>query len=275
MPDILVSIIIPCYNMGSLLTETLDSVRRVYQSAIHEVIIVNDGSTDAQTLQILSDLKEFKVVHKDNGGLSSARNAGIAVANGKYLLFLDADNLLTDGYLTKGVEVLNHQPGVDIVYGESETFGDSTGLLFTKPYDLQTLLSFNYIDACCLVRKSLFDEIGGFDEKMKMGFEDWEMWLRAGLKLKGFYYLKGVVIQKYRVRGNSMLRGIDKKKRDTNFAYLESKYAGLINLTGVSDYYYHKFNIHPFGWPAKLFIRKFFPAWYQRLIQKGKISRYL
>lgn len=276
MPDPIVSIIIPCFNMGDFLSETLQSVEQVIDPEIHEVIIVNDGSTDPHTLDILSANKQHRVIHKENGGLASARNAGITNAKAKYLLFLDADNLLTEGYLKQGVEVLSQHPEIDIVYGESDIIGDGSGQLFTKPFDLQTLMSYNYIDACCLVRKTMFDYLGGFDEKMKiMGYEDWEMWLRAALNHKKFFYLEGVVIQKYRVRGDSMLRKINKQKRDALYEHLEKKYPGLINMAGVSDFYYKKFDIHPLGWTAKLFIRKYFPSWYKRLIRKGKISKYL
>ncbi|MCO5285903.1 MAG: glycosyltransferase [Chitinophagaceae bacterium] len=276
MPDPLVSIIIPCFNMGELLSETLESVQNVYESSLHQVIVVNDGSTDPRTLEIFKTITQHQVVHKENGGLASARNAGISIAKGKYLLFLDADNLLTDGYLKKGVEVLDNHPEIDIVYGESEVIGSGKERLFTKPFDLQTLMSYNYIDACCLVRKRLFDDLGGFDENMKiMGYEDWEMWLRAALNHKKFFYMEGVIVQQYRVRNDSMLRKIDKQKRDVLYEHLEKKYPGLINMTGVSDFYYKKFDIHPIGWTAKLFIRKYFPSWYKQLIRKGKISRYL
>lgn len=271
----LITIIVPCYNMGHYLTETLNSIEKVFQPDIHEVIVVNDGSTDEKTLTLLREIKNFKVIHKENGGLSSARNKGISESSGSYLLFLDADNLLTDGYLTGGVAVLRNRQEIDIVYGESETFGNSTGRLYTKDYNLQTLMSYNYIDACCLVRKSLFDEIGLFDESMKSGYEDWEMWLRAGLHNKKFYYLKDVVVQKYRIRGGSMLQKIDKKKRDEIFDYLEKKYPELMGLSGVSDFYFRKFDEHPLGWTLKLFLKKYFPSLFNKLVSRGKISKYL
>lgn len=270
-----ISIIIPCYNMANYLTETIDSVERIYNREIHEVIVVDDGSTDNRTKEILSTIKNHRLIRKKNGGLSSARNAGIAEAKGEYLLFLDADNLLTEGYLTKGATVLDNHKEWDIVYGESEKFGRESGFLFTKPFDLQTLMSYNYIDACCLVRKNLFEELGGFDEEMKIGFEDWEMWLRAAYHRKRFCYLKDVVVQKYRVRQDSMFRKIDKEKRDAIFDYLEKKYSGFLGLAGVSDFYYKKFREQTLGWTAKLFIRKYLPSLYKRLVSGGKISRYL
>ncbi len=276
MSEPLITIIIPCYNMADLLAETVESVEKVYDKNIHEVIIIDDGSTDARTNEILDSITGHQVIRKKNEGLARARNTGIARAKGEYLIFLDSDNLLTDGYLTKGVEILNRHPEVDIVYGESEIFGEGGGLWFTKSFDLQTLMCYNYIDACSLVRKKIFDELGGFDDRMPvMGMEDWEMWLRAAFNGKKFHYLEGVVIQKYRVRADSMIRKVDKKKRDAVFAYLQQKHPTFLNYDGISDFYFEKFNKGTFGWTAKLFIKKYFPGLHKKLVDKGKFSRYL
>lgn len=275
MANPLVSVIIPCYNMGNYLSETIKSVEKVINPELHEVIIVDDGSTENNTLNILNNIKSHQVVRQKNGGLSNARNTGISLSKGKYLIFLDSDNLLTDSYLTKGVAILEANKEVDIVYGDSEVFGEGHGFLNAKPYDLQTLMSYNYIDACCLIRKKIFDDLGGFDESMKTGYEDWEMWLRAGFNRKRFYYLEGVIIQKYRIRKDSMLNKIDKRKRDAIFDYLSNKYPSFLNFSGVSDFYYEKFRAQTLGWTTKLFLKKYFPSLYKSLVGKGKLSKYL
>lgn len=276
MPEPLVSIIIPCYNMADMLAETIESVENVYDKDKHEVIIIDDGSTDSRTIEILDAVTRHQVIRKQNQGLARARNTGISRARGKYLIFLDSDNLLTDGYLTHGVQILNNHPEIDIVYGESEIFGEAGGLWFTKSFDLQTLMCYNYIDACSMVRKNIFDDLGGFDDKMPVqGMEDWEMWLRAAFNGKKFYYMEGIVIQKYRVRAGSMIRKVDKKKRDAVFAYMQQKHPTFLNYDGISDFYFEKFNKGTLGWTTKLFIKKYFPLLHRRLIEKGKFSRYL
>lgn len=278
MSKILISIIIPCYNMGSLLLETINSVENVYNPDIHEVIIIDDGSTDEETIKIINEINTHQVVRQKNGGLANARNTGIFNSKGDLLLFLDSDNLLTDGYLKQGVDVLEEHPDVDIVYGLSEKFGEETGKLDTIPYNLQTLMSYNYIDACCLVRKELLNEIGGFDEQLKVsGLADWEMWLRASFHGKKFYYLEDVVVQRYRVRANSMIRKVNKSKaeRDIAYDYLSKKFPSFINTEAVSDFYFKKFKDHPIGWTAKLFIKKYFPALFDKLVAKGRFSKYL
>ncbi|MCO6498453.1 MAG: glycosyltransferase [Chitinophagaceae bacterium] len=271
-----ISIIIPCYNLGDFLKEAIASVEEVFNPELHELIIVDDGSTDDHTRDIVSAIREHIVIRQPNGGLSKARNTGISRAKGEYLIFLDADNLLTDGYLTKGVEILDKHPEIDIVYGDSEMFGHKSKDWGIRHFNLQTLMLYNYIDACCLVRKTLFDEIGGFDENMPiLGSEDWEMWLRAAYNHKKFYYMEGVTIQKYRVRENSMIRVVDKRGRDSILDYLQNKYPDFLSYTDTSDFYYGKFETQTIGWTAKLFIKKYFPSLFKKLVKKGKLSKYV
>lgn len=262
--------------MGEYLRDTINSVDHIYDADLHEVIIVDDGSTDKNTLEILDEIKHHRVINQKNRGLANARNAGILNARAPYLLFLDADNLLTNGYLTKGVEVLNNNEEIDIVYGESEKFGNETGRLNTQAFNLQLLMSYNYIDACCLVRKNVFNDLGGFDENMPTpGYEDWEMWLRAAFNGKKFYYLSGVVTQKYRVRSDSMIREVSRKKRDLVFTYLENKYPSHLSFSGISNFFYQKFDNQTLGWTAKLYIKKYFPALFENLVKKGRLSEFL
>jgi len=273
----LITIIIPCYNIGALLLETIDSVRKVADPLKHEVLIINDGSTDSETLKVLDRLRtSYTVIDQPNQGASAARNTGITAAAGKYLLFLDADNLLTDVYLTEGITILEQQQDVDVVYGVSETFGyGKPSFLPTNPFNLQILMLYNYIDTCCLVRKSAFEDTGMFDTKMRTGLEDWEMWLRMAFYSKKFYYLEGKVIQKYRMRPDSLNHSINKTKEDAILDYLVEKYPDKLDYTAVSNYYYQKFETAPIGWTMKLLIRKYSPVLYRYLLRKGKIRKQL
>lgn len=83
----IVSIIIPCYNYGHFIAETIASVEKC-DPRLYELIIINDGSTDLQTCEILRDLEEkgYRVINQENKGVSAARNTGIAAAAGKYIL---------------------------------------------------------------------------------------------------------------------------------------------------------------------------------------------
>lgn len=202
-----ISIIIPCYNHGSLLKEALSSIEQVRNENICEVIIVNDGSTDVETCQSLQkiDGTKYTVINQPNRGLGAARNAGITVARGEFILPLDSDNRIRRPYLTEGVRLLAENPNVGVVYGNAEYFGEKMGLWEVPEFDLARLAEGNYIDACALYRKSVWESVQGYDEKMPwMGYEDWDFWRRTALRGWRFHHLNEIAFD-YRVSGNSML----------------------------------------------------------------------
>ena len=109
-----VSIVIPCYNQGATLREALASVEQVRNENVIDVIIVDDGSSEAETTKILDELAKTGhcVVSQPNRGLGAARNAGIRLAKGEFILPLDSDDRLRDAYLNEGVSLLKNNPCV-------------------------------------------------------------------------------------------------------------------------------------------------------------------
>ena len=154
-----VSVIIPCYNMGLFIGDTINSIESnsSYEGLL-EVIIVNDGSTDKTTLETLSDLEErgYFVHHQENKGLSAARNAGIEMSTGDLIVPLDADNKLTPTALNTYVQAFRDKPEADIVYGDAIFFGEKEGAWEVGPFDFSKLVCTNYIDACACFRKSVW-----------------------------------------------------------------------------------------------------------------------
>lgn len=127
----LISLIVPFYNLEVYARETLRSIVAARQAlgpqrSETEVICVDDGSADGtgRILDEMSDAAGFRVIHQRNGGEGSARNAGIEAAVGEYLLFLDGDDVLLDNALVTAVDLLRGNPGVDIVAMRLETFAD-------------------------------------------------------------------------------------------------------------------------------------------------------
>ena len=204
-----ISIIITCYNLGNFLEEAIASIRDYQFSEDYEIILVNDGSTDATTIQILEKIEQgdasIIVLNQTNMGLAKARNNGITLAKGEYIIPLDADNKLRPEFIKQTINILDSNKEVDVVYGDAQLFGNKDSVWKGKPFDIAEMVLNNYIDACAGFRKSSWEAMGGYDENMPfMGFEDWDLWLRMGVRGHQFQYVEETFFD-YRVRDNSML----------------------------------------------------------------------
>ena len=201
-----VSIVIPCYNHGAMLREALASVEQVRNANVVEEIIVDDGSFEAETIRILNEVAEagYCVVSQPNRGASAARNTGVRLAKGEFILPLDSDNRLRDVYLNEAVPLLKNNPGIGVIYTDAEYFGERTGRWHVPNFNLLSLIRANVIDVCALYRKKLWEEVGGYDEQMPwMGLEDWDFWLRVALHGGSFIHLPKIGFD-YRVRRDSI-----------------------------------------------------------------------
>jgi glycosyltransferase involved in cell wall biosynthesis len=201
-----VSIVIPCYNDGTLLREALASIERVRNENLLEVIVVDDGSFEVETANILSKAQEggYSVVSQSNRGVGAARNTGIRVAKGEFILPLDSDNRLRDVYLNEAVSLLKHNRTTGVIYTDIEYFGETSCPVHAPEFDLLSLIRTGFIDACALYRKSLWEDVGGYDEQMPwMGLEDWDFWLRVAFHGGTFVHLPKVGFD-YRVRKDSI-----------------------------------------------------------------------
>jgi glycosyltransferase involved in cell wall biosynthesis len=174
----LVSVIIPCYNKGRYLNDTIQSVlNQTYCD--FEIIIVDDGSTDTITKHFLSQLNHpnIKVFFKGHEGVSSTRNFGIEHSNGAFILPLDADDLITSDYLEMGFKVLSENPSVKLVTCNVEYFGYGKGKIVFPQYSIERLLARNLFVISSMFRRTDFFETSGFNPNMKEGFEDWDFWI--------------------------------------------------------------------------------------------------
>lgn len=272
-----VSIIIPCYNQGVYLKDALSGF--VPESTDYEVIIINDGSTDNRTLLEFDELraKQYKIIDQQNSGLAAARNAGIFVAKGEYILLLDADNIVKPEFIDAATKILDTDPGIAVVYSDAEYFGTKKGRWKVGSFNLQKLMIDNFIDACAMVRKSVFIELGGYDTEMKnikSGWEDWEMWLRISFAGKRFYYWPHIGFM-YRVSPHSMIGGIKNsyEVRNKLTDYLHKKYPYLLGHQYITEFVLKRFKPHP----AKFFVKLSMLAWfnkkYQQLLSKNKIIK--
>ncbi len=188
-----ISTIIPTYNNASFIAEAIASVQsQTYP--VQEIIVIDDGSTDdtetvVKTIQEKSSVP-IHYIKKENGGPNSARNVGLAKATGEFVAFLDADDRWEPTKLVQQVAPLTKDTELGLVYGNYKII-DTTGTdcpdIPTVPLNrevrghaFEKLLPGNLILGSAsnvLIRKSVFDTIGVFDETLRVG-EDWDMWLR-------------------------------------------------------------------------------------------------
>lgn len=176
MPKI--SVVIPCYNQGEFLEESINSVlNQTFQD--FEIIVVNDGSTEKKTIEILKKLNKPKtrIIHTTNQKLASARNNGIKEAKGQYILPLDADDKIGPKYLELANEILDNNPSIGIVYCEAKFFGFKDEKWDLPSYEFPDILIFNCIFCSALFRKSDWEKVGGYNPNMIYGYEDWDFWL--------------------------------------------------------------------------------------------------
>jgi glycosyltransferase involved in cell wall biosynthesis len=179
----LISVVIPCYNDGAYLPETIAHLKKQTLQDF-EVIIVNDGSTDQNTLNILELLAgdRVRVLHKSNGRMSSARNHGVSHARGRYIAALDADDYFHPAFFEKAVAVLKEKENVAVVTSYIQMFGEFRKVSRPRGGDENNFLFSSQCPACAMVRRNCWNEVGGYDEKMVWGYEDWEFYIRITQK---------------------------------------------------------------------------------------------
>jgi glycosyltransferase involved in cell wall biosynthesis len=224
------SVVIPCYNHGEFILQAIASVESC-QANVYEILIINDGSTDPLTQKVLQALTErgYQVIHQENQGLAIARNHGISLAKGRYILPLDSDNKIRPNYITKAIKILDRQPEVGVVYGNFEFFGGVAGIKEVPEFDINLIVRGNYIDACAVFRKTAWEDAGGYDDKIpeQLGYEDWDFWLSVAEKGWHFYHIDEVLFD-YRLRSDSMVSRCNlPEKRWELFRYISTKHIGL------------------------------------------------
>ena len=170
----LVSVVIPCYNYGEYVEQAIDSVlNQTFQG--FEIIVVDDGSDDVHTLDVLGrlDRPKTRLIRQPNQGVTRSRNNGIKQAQGKYICCLDADDLLHPTYLEKCLVRLETE-NLDICYSWLKEFEDGDYLYRSGEFELETLMHENTVIVSAVFKRRLWQQVGGLKAT---GYEDWEFWL--------------------------------------------------------------------------------------------------
>lgn len=182
-----VSVIVPVYKGRDFVARAVASARSQTYSRV-EIVVVNDGSPDdsQRVLQPYLDLPNVKYVEKSNGGVASARNAGLSVSTGEFVALLDQDDVWYPQKLERQVAVLSRHPEVALVHADVTYIDADDAVLPRNPYFpaavegrcFERFFMANPVMACtALFRRSVVDAVGGFDEAIRFS-DDYDLWLR-------------------------------------------------------------------------------------------------
>ena len=200
----LVSVVIPCYNHGQYIPEALESVlAQTWQN--FEIIVVDDGSTDPDTIRVLSELalpRTTVLRHPLNRGLPAARNTGILHAKGRYICPLDADDKFHPTYLEKVLLVMETNQSIDFTYSWVQVFGNENRVWYAPQFDPRILPYYNQSSPLGCFRRWAWEHSGRYREAMRLGYEDWEFWIRMAYHgHKGYRIPEKLVCQRRVGRG--------------------------------------------------------------------------
>ncbi|MEM4218250.1 MAG: glycosyltransferase [Candidatus Methanomethylicaceae archaeon] len=252
-----VSVIIPCYNQGKFLAGAIQSVME-QDYPDKEIIVVNDGSID-NTREVASSFKDAIVyIEQPNRGAASARNLGIRISRGKYIAFLDADDICLPGRLRKEAAILDQYPEVGLVASDAylmDEMGNFLGLKSTQsgsprhPHDFRwETVEYCATTSTVMVRRECFDIVGYFDERFKRGGgEDWLAWVRIAHNF-AMVYLNEPTIG-YRIH-------IHNVTRDLEFINQQNRLASHLAIA------WEHFPTYPAHFRAKLLYYRFATAWH-------------
>ena len=219
-----IAVVIPCFNDGSTLTEAVYSVRM--QDRIDELVVVDDGSTDAETLEVFRALRAdgIAVIHRANGGLGAARMTGVEGTSSDYVFCLDADDRLLPGALAQLAGALDRDPTLALSWGDYRLFGDRNWRQETAPSLDPWQISYqNDIPASVMVRRSALAAGSGWE--LRGGYEDWDMLMGMAERNERGRRLP-IVVYEYRQHGPRML-GESASRHSEIYSLLRSRHPSL------------------------------------------------
>ncbi|MBL1407805.1 glycosyltransferase family 2 protein [Sphingobacterium faecale] len=262
----LISVVIPCYNSEKTILETVNSVfSQNFED--FEIIMVDDGSID-NTLRLIrqfGDNPKVTIFSQENKGQSSARNTGLKHVRGKYVFFLDSDDLLANNYMEECVNVFENEDDVLMVYSDMQLFERDDYIFKLDDFRIREFLIQNCIPAFCMVKVEHLRKIEGFDERLRNN-EDWECWIRMIKTFKGKVVKipKPLYFYRKRLEENSVSDlSIKNDEVDSVFLYVFNKHYEFYreNGLGIWDFFGNVMHLGAYK-------SKYYNVWYKRLFYK-------
>jgi len=211
-----VAVIIPCFNQGRFLPEALASVRAQTHPQV-KCVVVDDGSTQAETLGILRELERdgLTVLRQSNQGLAAARNTGVRATCTEYFVPLDADDRLHPRFIEFLLPPLRADRSLGFAYCHVRFFGAENRTWECRPYDPARLIFQNLGAATALVRREAFESVGGYATDMTEGYEDWDFWLALlGAGWRGVLVPRPLFYYRRYAGGDSMLGRLEQRPQN-------------------------------------------------------------
>lgn len=219
------AIVVTCHNDGATLGETIASIRG--QGLQVELVVVDDGSSDPATLQLLLDLEQkgIKVVHQANQGQAAAAMAGVRATAAPYVMRFDSDDTLAPGAVAALVEALDRSGEAAAAWGDVETFGLTNFRIPSAPALDPWLVTYtNCITGSgALLRRTALLEVGGW--QLATGFEDWDLWMALAERGHFGIYVPRVVFRYRRDRSGQLASWLPDTAK--HFAELERRHPRL------------------------------------------------
>lgn len=254
----LVSVVIPYYNLGKYLPECLDSVFDS-KGIEFEVIVVNDGSTDSASLDVLREQEGkrptgLRVLNIPNGGLANARNVGAQAAAGELVAFVDADDRIGSTFLARALAVLKRFRNVHMVYSWVRFFDGGYGIWHSWTFDLPYLLCHNELVPLVLVRKDSFLKYGQNKSHIIYGLEDFEGWISMAEAGCGGVAIPEALVE-YRIREDSMFKVIENDKKLYLYDLISNEHPEFYKRYGVELFNLQNANGPAHGWDQPTMFR--------------------
>jgi len=229
----LISIVVPCFNSGKTIRRTIESLKNQTWK-LKEIIVVNDGSHERETLNILDSLKDVLIINQENLGLSAARNTGALRSKGRFIFFIDSDDWIENNTLEMMFHYFkkyNRNNKKFYIFSDIILEGNIQKIV-KKNYNFFEQLFLNQLPYSIFIEKNTFLLNNGYDENMKLGYEDWEFNIRLGannifgkrLPLPLFHYL---------VSNSGMLISKSSKYHSQIWQYIKNKNPKLYKFKNI------------------------------------------
>jgi glycosyltransferase involved in cell wall biosynthesis len=177
-----VAILVACHDDAATIRETIDSLRGEPRT---ELVVVDDGSTDPKTLEVLAELQDegIRILHQENAGPASAWMRGLSATSAPYVMPFSSDDILVAGAAGVLAEALNANPQVAAAWGDLQSFGAASAHVPSVPALCPWHVTYmSPAPGIALFRREPLLEVGGW--QMRRGIEDWDLWMR--LAARGF-----------------------------------------------------------------------------------------